>query len=129
MSITARAIRLAVIVEVVSCVGMIFQTEPRGFWAELCDSLGWSPFVVSRVLENFFEAFNFPALFLVFHIFGSAGFGVFNGRLVIASALGIVVLLVQCAFWTLVFFGLFHLERRVKLLFRGESYCRSISHR
>jgi hypothetical protein len=118
MSILVRAIRLAVIVEVVSCIGMVFQTEPYGFWDKWCDALGWPPRAVSYVLADFFGLLNFPAVFLSYHLFGSFGFEVFNGRLVISSVLGIVVLLVQCSLWTLIFFGLFHLVRRVKLLFR-----------
>src|SRR5271169_2220904 len=48
MSSPARAIRLAVIVEAVSCACMIFQTQPYGFWDRLCESVGCTPFIHAR---------------------------------------------------------------------------------
>jgi hypothetical protein len=116
--ITKRAICLAVIVEVASCIGMIFQTEPLGFWDKLCDSIGWSPFAVSDVLIGLFIVLNFPVVFLAHHLFGSIGIGGYNGRLIFTSLIGPVIVLVQCALWSFVFFGLLHLEKKIRARFR-----------
>ena len=117
-TITKRAIRLAVIVEAISCFGMIFQTEPYGFWDKLCELLGWPPFAVSEALAGFFVVLNFPFTFLAAHLFHDPGFEVFNGRLVLTSPLGLLIILLQCTFWIFIFIGLMRLWERVKLLFQ-----------
>jgi hypothetical protein len=100
MSTYRRAVRLALIVEGVSCVGMLFEREPR----EVADAL-----------VDFFSLLNLPVLFLLFRVRGNIGFEVYNGRLVPSSIWGIVALLVQCALWSLVFFGLLHLGKKARL--------------
>jgi hypothetical protein len=116
--ITKRAIRLAVIVEAVSCVAMLYQAEPLSFWNSWAVALGWSTHVISDVLVTFFIGVHFPLVFLSSHLFGSVGFEVFNGRLVFTSPLGLLIMLIQCVLWSFIFLGLLHLEKRVKLLFR-----------
>lgn len=117
-SITKKAVRLAVFVDLVSCLGMIFQTEPYGFWDKVCESIGWSPFAVSHVLVSFFFLLHFPVAFLSWHIFGSMGFEVYNGRLVFSGPLSLLIILLQCALWSFIFLGLLHLEKRARSLFR-----------
>ena len=117
-TITKRAVRLAVIVEVISCVGMVFQTEPYGFWDKLCESVGCSPFAVSDVLAAFFFIIHFPFVVLAGYLFHDPGFGVFNGRLVFTSPLGFLILLLQGTLWSFIFIGLLRLYERLKLLFR-----------
>lgn len=118
ITITQRVIRLAVIVEAISCAGMIFQTEPYGIWDRLCLSVGWSPFAVSQGLTGFFVLLHYPFVFLAAHLFHNVGFEVYNGRLVLTFPLGLLIVLLQCTLWYFIFIGLMRLCERVKLSFR-----------
>ena len=118
MSTMTRAIRLAVIVEAVSCIAMLYQSESLSGWNSWCVALGCSTRVVSDVLVAFFIGVHFHFIFLFAHLFGSIGFEVFNGRLVFSSPLGLLVMLLQGALWSIVFFGLLQLEKLVRLFFR-----------
>jgi hypothetical protein len=118
MSTAKKAIRLALIVQAVSCLAMLYQSNPVSIWNRWCIALGWSTRVVSDVLVCFFFCVHFPFAFLFSWLFGSAGFEVYNGRLVFSSPLGFLVLLLQCAVWSVIFFGLFRLEERIRLRFR-----------
>jgi len=120
MTTTKKAIRLALIVEGISCVAMLYQSNPLSVWNSWCVSLGWSTRVVSDVLVFFFFIVHFPFVFLFSHLFGSIGFEVHNGRLVFNSPLGLLIMVLQSALWSLIFFGLLRLGQRVKLLFRRD---------
>jgi hypothetical protein len=99
MKTIVKAIRLAVVVEAASCAGFFVASEPT--------------------LYQFFSLLNFPVLFLSYHLFGiGIGFGGHDGRIVYYGARGYVALLVQCALWSAVFFGLMKLEEKARLFFR-----------
>ncbi len=119
MSVIAkRAIRLAVILEAVSCITMLYQDEPLSGWNSWAVSLGWSTHVVANVLVMFFVIVHFPVLILVHFVHGDAGFMVCNGRLTPTSVWFFIAMLLQCALWSLVFFGLMHLEKKIRARFR-----------
>ena len=98
MKTIIKAIRLAVIVEVASCAGMFVAWEPT--------------------LYQFFSLLNFSVLFLAHHSFSGIGFGGHDGRIVYFAARGYVALVVQCALWSVVFFGLMKLEEKARLFFQ-----------
>lgn len=118
MSTIKRAIRLAVVIEAVSCLAMVYQSNPLSIWNSWCVSLGWSTRVVSDVLVSFFFIVHFAVAFLFSHLFGTIGFAVHNGRLVFSSPVGFVLMLLQCAVWSIIFFGLLRLVERFRLAFR-----------
>ena len=118
MSTINRAVRLAVIIEAVSCLAMLYQSNPVSIWNSWCISLGWSTRAVSDVLVSFFFIVHFAGVFLFYHLFGTVGFAVYNGRLVFSSPVGFVVMLFQCTVWSMIFFGLLRLVQRLRLLFR-----------
>ena len=74
MSTMTRAIRLAVIVEAVSCIAMLYQDEPLSGWNSWAVHLGWSTRVISDVLVLLFGLIHFPVLFLLYHVRGDVGF-------------------------------------------------------
>lgn len=117
MSAIKRAIRLAVIVQAVSCLAMLYQSNPVSVWNSWCDSLGWPRRAVEDTLLSFFLIVH-PIALLFGWVFGGLGFEVHNGRLVVSSPLGVLVLLLQCALWSVIFLGLLRLEQRVRLLFQ-----------
>ena len=125
MSTVKRAIRLAVMIQAVSCLAMLYQSNPVSIWNSWCISLGWSTGAVSHVLVSFFFIVHFAGAFLFYHVFGTGGFEVYNGRLVFSSPVGLVMMLFQCMVWSLIFFGLLRLEPRLRLLFqhRGAEPC------
>ena len=117
MSTITRAVRLAVFVEAVSCIAMLYQGNPVSFWNSWAVHLGWSARVISDALVFFFSFVHFPVLFLLYHVRGNVGLMVHNGRLTPTSIWPIIAMLVQCALWSLVFFGLLHLENKIKSRF------------
>jgi hypothetical protein len=117
-TITKKAIGLAVIVELASCIGMIFQTNPYGFWDKLCESVGLSPDGVSDALGNFFMVLHFPFVFLCVIFFHDPGCEDFNGRLVLTSPFGPLIMALQFTLWIFIFMGLMRLWERVKLRIR-----------
>ncbi|HVU07056.1 MAG TPA: hypothetical protein VHG89_00775 [Verrucomicrobiae bacterium] len=96
-----RAMRLALLVEAISCVYFIWQPICMLFFFS-----GHSAPRIGDVFSVFFLFLNFSAVFL------SRGFGVFSVGSVFA------VVLVQSLVWTLVFAGLFRLVKWARLLFR-----------
>lgn len=110
---TKRALRLAVFVEAVSCLNMLYRDNPVSFWNSWCFSLGWPTQVVSQVLESFFEIINFPVLLLLYLGRGDLGCFWVNGRLVPTSIWLIIAILIQCVLWTTVFFGLLQIEQKI----------------
>jgi hypothetical protein len=117
MSTITRAVRLAVIVEAVSCVAMLYQAEPLSSWNSWAVSFGWSTSVVSDGLVFLFCLIHFPVLFLLYHVHSDVGFMIYNGRLTPNSIWLIIAMLVQCALWSLAFFGLLVLETRIRARF------------
>jgi hypothetical protein len=117
MSTITRAVRLAVIVEAVSCVAMLYQENPVSFWNSWTASLGWSPFAVSDALVSLFDVIHFPVLFVLYHLHIDDGSMVYNGRLIPGSWL-IIAMLVQFWLWSLVFLGLLHVEKKIRARFR-----------
>lgn len=123
MSIIAkRAIRLAVIVEGVSCAAMLYRAEPLSFWNSWAVSLGWPTHVVSDVLVSLFLLINLPVMFSLHLARGDFGFIVFNGRLTPTSIWLTIAMLVQCALWGLIFFGLLHLEQKIRARFNAQRH-------
>lgn len=118
MTTKVRAIRLALIVEAVSCLGMVYQSNPVSIWNSWCISLGWPTGVISDVLLLFFGAVHTPVLLLLHLARGDVGFMIYNGRLTPTSIWLIIAMFVQCALWSLIFFGLLSLERKLRARFR-----------
>lgn len=96
-----RAMRLALLVEAVSCIFVI--------WQPICMLFFFSGHAAPRIgdaFSVFFLLLDFPAVLL------SRGFGTFSTGTVV------VVMLVQSFVWTLVFVGVFQLFKRARLWFR-----------
>jgi hypothetical protein len=96
-----RAMRLALLVEAISCISVIWQPICMLFFFS-----GQSAPRIGDVFSVFFALLNFPAVLL------TRGFGTFGTASVVA------VMIVQSFIWTLVFVGLFWLFKYARLLFR-----------
>src|SRR5262245_35569200 len=96
---TYRALILAVLVEVASCVGIYGDSFSRA---------------TAEVLVDFHLALNLP-VYVLFWLLGIGNvFQVQNGCLRLANPLALLAITLQCCTWTWLFLVLMRMEQRLR---------------